>query len=67
MMQGADMLVGPIGSGTVLSSWITRIPTIVYGTDHYANMIRYQEETVPEGGSVCSIVEFAFYHDRSEI
>ena len=52
ILKNVDMFVGPIGSGGVLSSWLLRKPTILYGPTSYYRLVRDQEGTVPEGGSM---------------
>lgn len=55
-LKGVDFFVGPIGSGGVLSSWLLRKPTIIYGPTSMYGMVNEQEPNVPEGGPMVAAV-----------
>ena len=52
IMRNIDLFVGAMGSGAVLPAWVVRRPDIIYGPTSFYSMIKYQEDTVPELGSV---------------
>jgi hypothetical protein len=66
VLKNADLFVGPIGSGGVLSSWILRKPTIAYGPTSLYNMMWHQERIAPEGGSMVSAVDPGSIQDNRD-
>jgi hypothetical protein len=67
ILKNVDLFAGPIGSGNVLSSWLLRKPTIVYGPSGYYDMVKHQEATVPEGGAMAFPVPIEHIKDRDDL
>jgi len=48
ILKNADIVVGPIGSGGVLSTWVLHKPLITYGPTSYYEWTKRDSERVPE-------------------
>jgi len=48
ILEYADIVVGPIGSGGVLSTWVLHKPLITYGPTSYYEWTKRDSERVPE-------------------
>jgi hypothetical protein len=48
ILKNADIVVGPIGSGGVLSTWVLHKPLITYGPTSYYEWTKLDSERVPE-------------------